>query len=356
MPSPLRIPVAMISQIAPHPNADSLDVAQVLGWQVVVGRNQFADGDKVVLFPPDTILPRELSDAWGVTQYLDRGRIRATKLRGQPSFGLVMPAHIPEWNVGDDVAADFPGVAKWEPPVREVKQRRQGQHGQTPRPLYPNELPRHALFPEYTHIENLRNFPNLFDPGEIVVVTEKLHGTNSRIGIVDGERMAGSHKVRRGEGDTLYWSPWSQPGVEAMLAALAKHHKQVVLYGEILGANVQSLNYGYKGHEGYRAFDLMINGKYIDFMTFTVLCGWYGVSAVPLLAFCNFFSLEKIRHHAQGKTLLLPDDDDEVSTHIREGIVVKPLIERCDPHIGRVVAKYVSDDYLCMRKSDYAEV
>lgn len=91
MPSPLVVPVATIRAVTPHPNADSLDIAQVLGWQVVVGRNQFKEGDKVVYFAPDVVLPRELSDAWGVTQYLSKQRIKATRLRGEPSFGLVMP-------------------------------------------------------------------------------------------------------------------------------------------------------------------------------------------------------------------------------------------------------------------------
>ena len=33
--------------------------------------------------------------------------------------------------------------------------------------------------------------------------------------------------------------------------------------------------------------------------------------------------------------------------HIREGVVVRPSVERYNPKVGRVVMKYVSDDYLC---------
>jgi hypothetical protein len=106
------------------------------------------------------------------------------------------------------------------------------------------------LFSEYTHIANLRHYPDLIGSDELVVVTEKLHGTNSRIGIIDGEWVAGSHRVQRGEADALYWSPKSQPGVEALITALAKHHRQVILYDEILGSDVQSLDYGFEGHSG----------------------------------------------------------------------------------------------------------
>ena len=35
-----------------------------------------------------------------------------------------------------------------------------------------------------------------------------------------------------------------------------------------------------------------------------------------------------------------------LSNHIREGVVVKPLVERNDPKLGRVILKYVGDTYL----------
>jgi len=34
------------------------------------------------------------------------------------------------------------------------------------------------------------------------------------------------------------------------------------------------------------------------------------------------------------------------SDHIREGVVVRPTIERIDPKVGRAVLKYISDEYL----------
>jgi len=47
---------------------------------------------------------------------------------------------------------------------------------------------------------------------------------------------------------------------------------------------------------------------------------------------------------------------DGYAKHLREGVVVKPLIERHDLKIGRAIAKYVSDDYLLAKHSDFAEV
>ena len=36
-----------ITDIQHHPNADKLDVGKIGGWTVVVGRDQFKDGDTV---------------------------------------------------------------------------------------------------------------------------------------------------------------------------------------------------------------------------------------------------------------------------------------------------------------------
>lgn len=165
--------------------------------------------------------------------------------------------------------------------------------------------------------------------------------------MVDGEWLAGSHHVQRGEADEVYWSP--RKHAEKLVEALGKYHRQVVLYGEILGSDVQSLDYGYKGHEGYYAFDLMIDGRYVDFETFNITCHYYDVPQVPVLAYI-YFDLDEIREMSKGITTL------PVARHIREGVVVKPLIERHDPKVGRAIMKYVSDDYLLAKRSDFTEV
>ncbi len=342
MPSPLYVPVVFVNAVTPHPNADTLDIVEVLGWQCVTKRGQFKKEDRVVFFQPDTVLPKDVSDRFGVTQYLDKGRIKATRLRGEPSFGLIMPCECDDWRVGQNVAEHY-GATKYEPPTREAHRNAPGQGKFIPNP---DHLPRDPMFAEYTAINNLRHFPDLLGTGEPVVVTEKLHGTNSRIGMVDGQWMAGSHHVRRGEGDALYWSP--RRHVEKLIEALAKYHRQVILFGEILGSDVQSLDYGYKGHEGYYAFDLMVDGRYLDYDVFEAYCWRYGIPMAPYL-YHGPFNLEKIREFSKGPTHL-------EAGHLCEGVVVKPLIERTDPRVGRVVLKYVSDDFLLAKKSDFAEI
>lgn len=125
------------------------------------------------------------------------GRVRAARIRGLQSFGLIMkldPAHgdDPDWPAGTDVRAHF-GVTKWEPPVESAD-------GEVE--------PAHPRFHTYTDIEHLANYPGVIADGEEVIFTEKLHGKNCRVGLVlataDGgapawQWMAGSHGQRRKE-------------------------------------------------------------------------------------------------------------------------------------------------------------
>lgn len=337
--SSLIVPVATIEALHPHSNADALELAHILGWQIVVRKGEYAVGEKVVYFPIDTLLPVEVSDRFNVTKYLSKQRIRCAKLRGEPSFGLaVRPDQ--DWPVGENVA-DFYGAKKYEPPVRVTAGDAEKDH---------------PLFVAYTEIENMRNFPAVFVPGESVMVSEKIHGTCARIGSIEGELMAGSKQVRRKRpledrfASSTYWYPLSLEPVRTLVESLANKHRQVILFGEIYGSKIQSFHYGLHGVLGFRAFDLLLDGHYVDWPDFLAICAKYGVESVPTIATIPF-DLNEIKRQSEGKTQLMGQD-----AHIREGVVVRPVNERHDPRVGRVILKYVSDTYLFGEKSDYTDV
>jgi len=219
--------------------------------------------------------------------------------------------------------------------------------------------PPHPLFDSYTEIENMRNFPEVIAAGEEIVATEKIHGTNCRVGIVTEENgarleVAGSKTARRQRpaddklATDLYWHPWSVPAVRALLEDSARDHRQVILFGEVYG-KVQSLRYGVTNGIAFRAFDLLIDGKYVDYDDFVSACKGHGMPTVPLID-RGPFDLSRIRALADGQTTM-PGAD-----HIREGVVVKPAKERIDPKIGRVVLKYIGDAYLFGNESDTDDV
>jgi RNA ligase (TIGR02306 family) len=169
--------VCKIDKVMAHPDPETLKLELVLikGWTCVVPKGQFKENQLAVYFQPDTILPKEVTDRLGVTNYTSTKpqgqRIRSAIIRGCVSLGLVIPIENPEWKLGDDVSS-FYKSEKYFAPIMVTNT---------------EMAPEHSLFLRFTDIENLRNFPDVLVNGETVIVTEKLEGTNSRTGIIDGE-------------------------------------------------------------------------------------------------------------------------------------------------------------------------
>lgn len=331
--SGLVVKVRRIDALVPHPNADSLELALVGGWQTVVKKDIFKNGDLVVFVPPDTVIPQELSDKLGVTKYLHKQRLTVAKLRGENSFGLLIVPEPHMWE-GQDVA-EYYGITKYIPPVKMSAG---------------DAIAEAPVFFKYTDIENMRNYNNVFKEGEEVYYTEKTHGTSSRTGYVlqDGEWqfVAGSKSLqRKNTGNSLYWLPFEKyPKIKEMLEQFAKDGKaqhSVIVYGEIYGSGVQGgFDYG-RQDKDFVAFDISIDGKYIDAVYAFYTFSSFEIPHVPILndEFESEFKMERVIELSKGKSKLGGD-------HIREGVVVKPFHERNEPNIGRVVLKYVSDDFL----------
>ncbi len=343
--SSIKVEVTRIHDVRPHSNADALELATVGGWQMAVKKGVYKDGDPVVYFEQGTTLPREVADRLGVATYMKEGTdidgarvlvIHRVRLRGEPSFGLVIQPE-PGMEVGQDVT-DFYGAQKYVPPLRT-------QAG--------DSAPSDPRFPAYTDIENLRSYPDVIADAEEVVVTEKLHGTNCRVGFVtsvaDGGRgrqwMAGSRGLRRMEPPdseafrtNTYWYPLTLQGVQNLLNDLfSQGHNQAVLYGEVFGSGIQSYHYGQRGI-AFRAFDLMIDGEFVDHDAFVAWCEKHAVENVPLV-YRGGYSLATIKQLSEGDSLV-------GGKHGREGVVVKPARERHDVKLGRVIFKYIGDAYL----------
>ena len=354
--STLVVEVCEVKAVYPHPQADALEFITVKGWQVIVQRALgLTVGQKVVYFPPDSVLPPELADQLGIAKYLSPLpreidgtrkpglRVRAARLRGEPSYGTIDHQVDPSWEIGRDVR-DHYGVTKFEPPVR---------------PTDGDSLPALSTFHGYTEIENIRNFPDVLRPGEEVVITEKLHGKNCRLGLVrvsgeDGDTFeftAGSNDVRRKEVDQKgrpsdFWRPMTETARD-FLRHLSGGERSVVLFGELYGSGVQDMAYGLgNGAKGFRAFDVAVDGKYLDFDEKSDLLARFGIEAVPHL-YRGPFSWEAVEKYTYGPTTMcLPDEAGKFGG--REGCVVTPIAERYDPELGgggRVILKSISADY-----------
>lgn len=377
-------------RIESHPNADAIEIARVGDYQSIVRKGQFNDGDLAVYIPEQAVLPEWLLKDMGMwDEAKSKGglsgslgnRVRAIKLRGVLSQGLVYPtkpysdtevlvASTPvDGNQGAGIvaiggdASECMGITKYEPPLPSHMRGR----------VVGVDL---AVTAKYD-FDNLKKTPTLFDDGEDVVVTEKVHGTLIQIGVVPAVdandkffqgRVVLSSKGMGAKGfvldhddeTNLYAQAAKKHGLlEAMLEvfgeAADRQGKPIFIFGEVFGntaggKGVQDLTYTDEVLD-FRAFDIAIGNRggerYLEWDHFVQAVEKLGVKHVPLL-YRGPYSKDIVLQHTDGPTTLIPARGK--SAHIREGVVVKSAVESHNPHYGRKIAKSVSEAYL-LRKS-----
>jgi len=350
--SELSILALPVDAVYPHPNADKLEIIKIGAYQTCDQKGKYAIGDIVAHFPPDILIPNNIAQQLGVANYLrdaiypgdpakSKCRVGAIRLRGVPSFGFILSVRA---EAGADLTERFHGV-KFEPP--EPDWFRVGQH-----------VKGDPRFHAYTDIENYRNskYTHAIPEGTPVRITEKIHGTNSRVGLIDNNFMCGSHRCVMAETDklgkpSLYWSPLTKD-MKDMIHCIATGGRNVIVFGEIFGSKVQFMDYGIFGNDGYRVFDISVNGEYLSWEQVVYYTTRFCIPRVPLLYEGPFYR-ELLEQLVDGETVVGDAVRIRTSFKGREGVVITPLTEQYSPALGgRMILKAVSVDYLEARHSD----
>jgi RNA ligase (TIGR02306 family) len=319
--SEFHVQVVRIGTVEKHPDADTLSITKVLGGYPVIFQNgRYKEGDLAVYVPVDAVVrpndPR--FDFLG-----DHLRVRAKRLRGVFSMGLLTPAE-PGWVEGQNVAAEL-GITKYLPPWEK------DVHGLN------EEDP--GVFPVYD-LEGLRHYPNELAEGEEVVLEEKIHGENARFCVYSGRLYCCSRtKVKKDMPDSQWWRAARKYDLETKLSK----YTCLILYGEVHGYT-SGFPYGVKsGDVGLRFFDMydLMLRKWLDFDVQQQLLEDLGLPSVPVL-YRGPWSGGLANSLASGASTL--------GKHIREGVVVRPVEERVMSNGRRCVLKLHGEEFLLRNK------
>lgn len=315
--SEFKVEVVQLGPIEKHPNADSLGLTTVFGFPVIIRLGELKEGDKAIYIPVDAVVPKEDLRF----SFLEKPRIKAKRLRGTFSMGLLIPAD-PSMEIGQNVTEALK-IVKYEEPIANV-------------PFLGGDCISDPGMPKYTDIENMRRYPTAIKDGEEVVVTEKIHGTNFRAGWINGEFYVGSHKtVKKEDPNNLYW----KAATKANLKELLRPHPDIVLFGEIYGY-VQDLRYGMKqGEFDVRFFDALDlkTMNYANQDALELVLKGLGLLAVPVI----------YREPFKKDLLTIAEAPSLVNSPIMEGLVIRPVVERFSPELnGRCIVKHISEAYL----------
>lgn len=360
-------------KLVKHPDADRLSIATIKGWTAVVNTEDFVKEKLGVYIPIDMIA----STDHPILGFLDGKPVKTKKLRGVISQGVLLPLskvattyNIPKSNIqeGQDLT-DLLQLKRWTAPEKFTSSSR-GDYATIKDP---------DGLEGYTDIENWKNFPDIIKEGEQVVLVEKGHGSLARYSLVGGIPYISSKnntwrigtkevKVSRfgkrltkilgysrfvdylfaevkvfPEPSTWWNSVYNKQGILEKLTTLSTilGDVDVVVYGEILG--MQDLKYGNINTLDFYAFDVKVLGQpFKNFNEFEFLMNSSGFKICPVLK-KGVFDIEDLKLRS-GKTTIGGD-------HIREGLVIRPIQERTDPTLGRVILKCVSEDYLLRKKA-----
>jgi RNA ligase (TIGR02306 family) len=330
-----------------HPNADVLSIAKIKNtdWQCIVKSSEFVNEASTigVYVKTDSIAAKDNP----FLAFLEGKKIKTVRLRGVISQGILIPGSKVEQALGrqlvlgEDLAKEL-RIRKYEAPVNNVI-------GCCDAIAAPPD------FISYTEIENVKNFPNIFLENEEVFVTEKLHGTNVRYGLIDDIFYIGSHhralrldnyKNSTGEDVFIKRTAWHNIAEDIkikeklleMRAAL--NTNSLIVFGEIFGRGIQDLYYGQSAYT-FRLFDITVDGCYLPPKERCEISKRFLIETVPIL----------YTGPMNKDVLDLRFGKDTISqTHIREGIIIEPIVPRFDISLGRVKLKCVSEDYL-LRKN-----
>lgn len=190
--------IVELKSIAPHPNADRLNIAHVFGSNVIIGKD-LQVGDVVAYFPSDGQLSFEFAEFVGgllrkrvdgveTGGYMDpeKRNIKAIKLRGSQSDGLIIKIQKVADYVGLNVDELQPGTSFNILNGKEVCRKYVPKHKKTVgNPAEANKRlslkDKYPLFKEHVDTKQLAYNMDRIKHGDIVTVSLKVHGTSHRI-------------------------------------------------------------------------------------------------------------------------------------------------------------------------------
>lgn len=369
-----RVPYTTIRAIAPHPNADRLEVAVIYGFQVVVQKDKYKVGDEVIYCPIDSILPGWLEETLFPPDSkikLNKRRVRQIRIRGLASQGMIIPLEAVAYHLGidslrrvgtyeadQDLAADL-GIVKYEPPEVGPSHTPGG-----PRKVKKDENP---FFHKYNGLDNIKWYPDKFKPEENIVLQEKIHGTNSRaacmpyvantlwkkfkklVGLAPTHEFCyGSNNVQlqNKDGHTGYYGEDVYGRVFDKLNVQSKIKPGETIFGEIYGHGIQK-NYDYgcmPGEHKFVLFDVKVllesgDQKWLSPDEVIAFAKERGFDMVPEVYRGPFISLDFVKAHTNGASVLCP------SQKVREGVVVKST-DNYDEFGNKRALKVISEAYL----------
>ncbi len=262
--------IQRIKALEPIENADAIEKATVLGWQLVVKKGEFKVDDLIVYCEIDSLLP----DRPEFEFLKPRGmRIRTIRLRGQISQGICFQLSVlpPGFEIAEGMdCTETLGVEKYEPPMPACLS------GIAKGP-FPSFIPK----TDETRVQVLQELIDVFK-GTKCYITEKLDGSSGTYFLNRGEFGVCSRNLELLEDEeNSFWKVARQLDLENKLRSL---NKNIAVQGELIGEGIQDNKLRLRGQtmRFFNAFDID-RYEYLNFEQFTGLMNQLELPTVPII-------------------------------------------------------------------------
>jgi len=351
--------IQIINNIEPIEGKDRIVLAHILGWNVIVGKDDFKVGDKCVYIEVDSVL--DPNNPVFEQARKRSNRIKTIKMAGIYSQGIAYPLSAfnmnpDKYSVGDDVT-DILKIKKYDPQTEEEEKL---NISTKPVKKYPQFLMRWSWFRklvlpskrqqkgfpmQISKTDEIRCqvIPNILQYKEPMVVTEKINGsslsallikTKTWFGKTKYEFILCSRNLRLWTPDgSYYWEMAKKYNLEEKLKEMIGNNEWVAIQGEVYGPSIQKNPYKLNSRE-LRVFNLIYPSGRLGSIEAKEICEKYGLMFVPILDE-NFVlpdTVEEMLKYATSKSVINPNV-------MREGVVVRSKD-------GKRSFKAVSPEYL----------
>lgn len=340
--------IQKVRSLEPIEGADKIELAKLEGleWQVGVQKGLHTVGDLVCYIQIDTVCPEA---PWSEFLRDRHFRVRTIRLRKQLSQGLIVPLKdlnltasvLPNVAPGADITV-FTGVIKFEKPI--PANLRGKVRGTFPTNLCPK-----------TDEERIQNCSRILEElADVpVYITVKMDGTSATYISHNGdghvcsrnmdlkgpeERTFHEQSEEQAEKPNVYWQMEQKYSILEKL----KTKGNFAVQGEICGEGIQGNKAGLKGVDLFifNVFNIDEH-KYLNFSDMQLFCNELGLKMVPVLEYSVLLT-------KRYDEVLLMADGQYPNGSLREGIVIRPCVERTSEILngGRASFKVVSNAFL----------
>lgn len=336
--------VEKVLSLAPIPGADKIVLARILGWDVVVKKDEFSVGDLCVYIPIDTQVDpsREcfkfLASSKNPSQLV---RIQTTKLRGVWSQGLALPISC----LGEDIdssvliestdVTDKLGVKKYE------KESIITADGTTTKFVsFPTQ------YISRTDEDNLKSNYRVLSEfmGREIYITQKMDGSSMTLifNKDKNEFLVCSRNLILEPGAVMYQYV-EQAGFRNLMES---YGKSLAIQGEFCGPKVNGNAMGLKSYEFY-VFTVkdLDTGLFYGLDGIKNLCLDLGLTMVPVLGTYNpdeTWDITKFQQIANEQEYIQSNGKKVAG----EGIVVRPCVPVYSPGLGKMLSvKIINQNY-----------